>query len=108
LVDPGVIGLLQGGHLDLVQQLQGAPLRITVEIIDAFGRAEGHHEIVSADVRLRVLTGAVGPRQPRVSARPTPRLRCTPEPLDKSIDLSVRAFGLVTGSTLLLDYRDQG
>jgi hypothetical protein len=108
LVDPGVIALLQGGHLDLVQQLQGAPLRITVEVIDAFGRAERHHEIVSANASLKFLTGAVGPHQPWVSARPTPHLRYKPEPLDKVIDLSARDFGLVSGSTLFLDFRDSG
>jgi hypothetical protein len=70
-----------------------------VEVIDAFGRAVRHHEIVPSDASLGLLTGAVGPHQPWVSAHPTPRLGYAPEPLDKVIDLSVRAAGLSPIST---------
>lgn len=105
VVDPGVIAMLQGGHLDLIPQLEGANLRVTVEVVDAFGRAERYHEIVPADTSLRQLVGATGTRQPLVSARPIPRLQHAPEPLSAVADVEVRAFGLVSGSTLVVDYR---
>ena len=106
LVDPGVIAMLQGGYFDLVPQLQGAPFSIIVETIDAFGGVQRRHEIVPADASVGVLSGPVKARQPLVTARPRPRSKFAPKRLEDVIDLTVREFGLVGGSTLFLDYRD--
>jgi hypothetical protein len=105
VVDPGVIALLQGGYLDLAQQLQGAPMRVIVEVIDAFGRTERHYQIVSADARLAELVAKHPSRDPQVSARPAPRLNPEAKPLSNVIDLRAREFGLLSGSALVVDYR---
>ena len=43
---------------------------------------------------------------PRVLARPTPRARFSAEPLDSVENLSIKDYRLVSGSTLVLDYRE--
>jgi hypothetical protein len=105
VVDHSVITLLQGGYLDLAQELQGTPLRISVEVIDAFGRRERHHQITPADARIGDLIAKYTFREPLVSARPAPRRDPKPKRLGAVLDLRAREFGLVSGSTLVVDYR---
>ena len=105
VVDPGVVALLHGGYLDLGESLEGAPLHIKVDVIDPSGRTERHHEIVSPDAKLSELTGSPTNGGPLVSARPAPKRTSGPAPLRDKLQTDVREFGLVSGSTLLIDYR---
>jgi hypothetical protein len=106
---PDVIALMNAGQLDLAAHLQDIPLRILVEVIDAFGRAERQHLVVDADSVLEELpafdlaTQAV----PAVHATPAPGAADRPLPLDFVGWLRLRDFGLVSGSTLVVDYRPQ-
>jgi len=108
VVAPDVVTLLNGGYLDLSEHLQDTQMRIGVEVIDFFGRAQSHHELVNASTLLGSLPefNVKSPRTPRVYALPTPRLRSEPMPLDNEARvMQLRDFGLVSGSTLVVDYQ---
>jgi hypothetical protein len=106
VVDPGVIAMLQGGYIDLVEPLEDSRLHIDVEVIDASGSVSRYHHIVSAEKELGDLIGPLreGERA-RVHAHPTPTREVRPRMLQDEISRSLREFGLVSGSTLVIDYR---
>jgi SIR2-like domain len=106
VVDPGVIALLTGGHIDLVEQLEDTHLRISVEIFDARGQAEVHHLIVDPAARIGSLSlFSVPGRMPKLYAHPVPTRKFEPMELGQARPISFRDFGLVSGSTLVVDYR---
>lgn len=108
VVAPDVVTLLNGGYLDLSEHLQDAQIRIGVEVIDFFGRAQSHHQLADASTRLGSLPvfATESPTPPRVYALPTPQLRSAPMPFDSvAREMQLRDFGLVSGSTLVVDYR---
>ncbi|KVN88895.1 hypothetical protein WJ68_05115 [Burkholderia ubonensis] len=110
VVAPDVVTLLNGGYLDLSEHLQDAQMRIGVEVIDFFGRAQSHHQLVDASAPLGSLPefNMKSAMIPRVYALPIPRLRSTPMPLDhEAREMQLRDFGLVSGSTLVVDYRPE-
>ncbi len=106
VVDPAVIAMLSGGYIDLAQELQSCPLHINVEIVDLHGSSERYHYLVAPEERVRYIVErvrAVG--QPLLYALPTPRRLAERERLANVLNRSVREFGLVSGSTLVIDYR---
>jgi len=105
VVDPGVIALLQGGYIDLSYKLEDTALRIEVETIDAATHAR-HHHIAEADAKVGDLVGRLQPgTRPRIYAQPRPTTELEPEALEGAMKRSLREFGLVWGSTLVIDYR---
>ncbi|HTA94009.1 MAG TPA: hypothetical protein VK745_30735, partial [Polyangiaceae bacterium] len=106
VVTPDVVALLNAGQLHLAEHLQDALIRINVEIIDGLGMAQTHQEFVDAKDRLGDLTVfSKGPPVPRVHAVPSPHAQSGPKPLDKWMrKTELRDFGLVSGSTLVVDY----
>jgi hypothetical protein len=105
VVDPAVIALLHGGYVNIAEHLERSPLRIAVEIIDTKGRIDRYHKIVQPNATLRDITGRLRKGKPRVYAFPAPSSRFDQRSFDHSEDTGVREFGLVTGSTLIIDYR---
>jgi hypothetical protein len=105
VVDPGLVAMLQGGYIDLLEELEDTPIHIEVETIDTLGQADRQHQIVTADEKL---SGFIEPqlvnRKPRISAHPRPRLQSKRH---DELSKTVREFGLVSGSTLIVDYRNQ-
>lgn len=103
VVDPGLIVLLQGNFIDLLKELEDISLHIEIEVIDALGEAEREHNILPADAKVATLvkTRPKG-KEPRVYAHPRPKLGGQ----SGGPDQSLREFGLVSGSTLIIDYRD--
>lgn len=107
VVAPDVVTLLSGGYLDLTEHLEGAQIRVSVEVIDFFGRVLTYYQLVDPSAALGSLSvfAAKSAVPPRVHVLPTPQLRSTPTPLDQIDDMQLRDFGLVSGSTLVVDYR---
>lgn len=104
--DAGVIALLQGGFLDLSEELDGGRLRISVESIDTRGSSARYYELVRADAQLSTLAELA-------HSDGTELLSCTPKAkysdeavrFSKVRKLTFRDFGLVSGSTLHVDCR---
>jgi len=108
-VDLDITALLEGGFVDIVQQLNGTPLHIEVETTDALGHAERYHEIVREDDKLSKLVGSHrSGGQPRLDAYPAPRPRLQMHEQQDDLDQTVRDFGLVSGSTLFINYQRDG
>ena len=111
VVDPAVIALLQGSFIDLVEQLQDAPLHIDIEIIDSSGNVDRHHQLINANAELFNLVPNVQSSceniGPKISARPKPSPDHEPIGFCDVKNWTVREFGLVSGSTLVLDYRKE-
>jgi hypothetical protein len=106
VVDPGVLTLLGGGHIDLMEQLEDACLCINVEIIDASGQADTHHMIVDPAATIGSLSLFAAPSgMPRLYAHPVPTRKFKPMGLSDAQQVTFRGFGLVSGSTLIVDYR---
>lgn len=110
VVDPVLIALLHGSFINVAEHLEDTPLHIGVEVIDALGGVSWSHQLVKADTKLADLVikgGTVLPQlRPRFSARPMPSKGFEPMKLtDNDKDLTIQEFGLVSGSTLILDYR---
>ena len=107
VVAPDVVMLLNGGYLDLTEHLEDAPIRISVEVIDFFGTVQTHHRLVDPCATLGSLSvlapPSLAPR--RVYALPRPQLRSVPMGFDEVQSMQLRDFGLVSGSTLVFDYR---
>jgi hypothetical protein len=106
IVDPGVIALLQGGYLNLLQELQDGPVNVNVETIDSTGNAERHHCLVPSNAKLDafVKSPLIGP-EPVVYALPMSKHRFEPLPLREVATRQIGELGLVSGSTLVVDYR---
>jgi hypothetical protein len=109
VVDPGVLALLDGGHIDLMEQLEDTCLSISVEIIDTRGQADTHHVIVDPAATIGSLSlfpaSAV---MPKLYAHPVPTHNFKPMDLSDAQQFTFRGFGLVSGSTLIIDYQPAG
>ena len=106
--DPSIIALLQGSFIDLVEHLEDSRLLIGIEVIDTSGNVTRYHQFVNADDKLAKLVGKSVRSQkhpPTVSVHPTPLLDSKPQPLPDIQGLKVKNLGLVSGSTLIIDYR---
>ena len=108
IADPSIVALMAGGYLDIVEQLDDAPFRVSVEIVDAEGRTDWYHEIRSSSAPIADLCSNLkSGGDPHVYARPNPTLEFQPRPLNEVLKESIREFGLVSGSTLVIDYRSR-
>lgn len=112
VVDPSVIALLQGSHLDLAEHLEGTDSRINIEVRPTVGVVR-HQRLISADEPLGTLTRGLWTREdvPRVSVEPAvTHDGCTVHTLKeaKARNSTVEDIGLVSGSTLILDYPKRG
>jgi hypothetical protein len=107
VVDPGVIALLSACHIDLMEQLEDNQLCISVEVIDAIGQPETHHVIVDPAATIGSLELLVARAGPRLYAHPVPTRQFKSVLLSNVREVSFREFGLVTGSTLIVDYRPE-
>ena len=108
VVDPAVVGLLHGAFVDLTEHVGGAQFRIGVEMIYESGDIDRYHRFVEDDAVLADLVegGTAGiDRQPMVFARPIPTFDFSPQPFADVRKMKVREYGLVHGSTFVLDYR---
>lgn len=107
VVHPGVVSLLQGGYINIAEQLDCTAVRIMIETIDRNGRSDRHHRIIGNNTKLRTLTGSPLSRNaPHVYTYPISRLNTGPMLLtDEIADLDVRDFGLFSDSVLIIDYR---
>jgi hypothetical protein len=105
VVDSGTVALVEGGYVDLVRELEGTAIHLSVDVIDAVGAAERHHLLVGTSEPIASLVGKRrSKRDPMVYALPTPAKNSSPRPLEEVSDQSVREFGLVSGSTLVVDF----
>ena len=107
VVAPDIVALLNAGHLQLAEHLQDARMRVSIEVVDAFGEVHSHQEFVDPSARLGTLrVFRSGPPDPIVHALPAPTLRSKPALLNDALrGYELRDFGLVPGSTLVVDYR---
>ena len=109
IVDPAIIILLHGGFVDLAEHLEDTPLRIAVEVIYPDGSIEQYHKFVCGHGKIQGLTAGLpkpkGEQFPKALALPTPRRDFQKLPLASIENIEVQKFGLVSGSTLVLDYR---
>lgn len=106
VVDPSIILLLNGGYIDLVEQLEDTPMQICLEIIAAEGNLDRQYVLAKGQDSLAKIAKEIGlQREPKIHARPIPRLKFTPQLLSTVKDQTVDEFGLVSGSTLTIDYR---
>lgn len=100
------VALLNGGYLDIAEPLEDAPMRIFVEIVDTTGRVQRLHAMVKADQKLRDLFPFRGSSSdPIVHALPVPGKDVHPTAYAGVADATLATLGLVTGSTLVVDYR---
>lgn len=108
VVDQSVLALLQGGFIDLAQPLQGGRLGINVDTYDASGACSRYHELVSGDDYVGSLKELRNcPEYAHVHALPKPRRDSVPIPCAEVERVSFRNFGLVPGSTVVIDFRDK-
>lgn len=109
VVDPAVLALLQGGHLDINEQLDDRMLRVHIVVLDADGQPTRHHELLQPDKPLRTL-----PELQRAGVRPA--IHCVPSArvsrasvaYEDLLAMSFRELGLVSGGTLVLDFSRAG
>ena len=105
VVDPAIIALLHGSFINTAEHLEDTPLHIGVEVIDAAGRATWSHQFVKADTPLAELAVERNLPTPRtVRVRPKPSRDFTCIKFIDAKDLTIQELGLVSGSTLILDY----
>ena len=116
VVDPSVISLLCGGHLNLAEHLDDTLLRINVMFVSPQGLVERYLEIVRPGCTVNTITRGLltqdtsspESQRPRLEVYPpvyTPRQgadsarlsQCDPSTL-------IEDLGLVSGSTLIVDY----
>jgi hypothetical protein len=106
--DPGVIAMLQGNYIDLSESLEAAHVSLTVEIIHEDNEVLRYHRIVDGTDTLSDIlpnVDSIGTPYPAVYALPAVHRQRPPPDFLKSIAKTVEDFGLVSGSTLVLDFR---
>jgi hypothetical protein len=104
--DDDAVALMNGGYLDIAEHLEDAPMRLFVEIIDTSGRVQRQHCLVEAGERLHDMSPFRGSSaSPAIHALPIPRRGVQPVPFRDVSDATLSSLGLVSGSTLVADYR---
>jgi hypothetical protein len=106
--DPGVIAMLQGNYIDLSKSLETARVSLTIEIIHEDNEVLRYHRIVDGKDTLSDIlpnVDSIGTPYPAVYALPAVRRQRPPADFLKSLAKTVEDFGLVSGSTLVLDFR---
>lgn len=105
--DVEALALLRGNHLSLADELSDMPMRLHVEEIDAAAGVHRHQVLVMQAATLGALLRQLG------MAGTNPRLHAVPQPgktprrvlLNSVSHQSLGSFGLVSGSTLVIDHR---
>lgn len=101
-----VVALMNGGYLDIAEHLADAPMRLFIETIDTAGRAQRRHSMVDAEEKLKNISPFRGSKtNPAIHAVPVPKRGIHPLPLSEISDATLSSLGLVSGSTLVADYR---
>ena len=110
--DPSVVLLLRGGYLDLAEQVEDTPVQITKEVISRRGLVEERHTaLVAPEDKLRSVTQGLhdGSRRPVLEVSPPWLNVLEPLPLLRNeLATTVEEFGLVSGSTLIVNYDQTG
>ena len=105
-VDPGVLALLWGSYIDLAEHLEDTGIRISIQTYPNSG-ASRHQRIVDPRTEVRTLIDGypVVGDVPRIDVYP--RFYASPGYQAERPDAraTLEDLGLVSGSTLLLDYR---
>ena len=105
VVDSELLALLDGGFLDLREALVDAPLRLQIEVVEPGGERSRYHALVPATTTLGDVADVTATNfDPTVAALPKPVHRAVPLSLKRVAHLTLRDFGLVSGSTLVIDY----
>ncbi len=113
VVDPSVITLLCGGHLDLAEHLDDTSLRVGVMIIPTQGLVERYLEIVPPACTVRTILHDLptrdgvthGDQWPHLEVYPPVYRGTEPARVPWSLETPIEELGLVSGSTLIVDYR---
>jgi hypothetical protein len=109
--DPSVFALLQGNFIDLGEQLEATLLRVTIEVIQENQEVVRHYRFIESTAELSTIIPHVDrivTPYPSVYALPEIRRERTDADFLSDIRKSVRDFGLVSGSTLVIDFSRQG
>lgn len=109
-VDPDIFAVLQGNYIDLNAQLQDDRLSVTIEVINEANVVSRHHQIVGSTQPVSALipnVERITAPYPLMYSLPTIRLKRVRVDFVQALQKSVRDFGLVSGSTLVLDFRPQ-
>ena len=109
VVDPGVLALLQGSFIDLAEHLEDTGIRISIQTYPGAG-ASRHQRIVDPSTPVATLINdypAIG-GMPRIDV--SPPFHSYPRGRGQGTEAraTVEDLGLVSGSTLFLDYRPEG
>ena len=112
VVDPSVIAPLRGGYLDLAEHLEETPLYVGIETGSAEGVFEWHGQYVDPTTKVQDLLAGL----PSCDQRPLLEVyppwsgsgRGRKEPLATVKNETVENFGLVSGSTLIVEYAAPG
>lgn len=112
VVDPSVIAILRGGYLDLAEHLEDTPLYVGVEIESADGVFEWHGQYVDPMTTVGGLLAGLPScdEWPLLEVYPPwsgPARGCKPA-LATVENETVENFGLVSGSTLIVEYPARG
>lgn len=107
VVDPNVTALLQGSFIDLAEHLENTDFRVYIDVLRSTD-LKRHQRLVDRDARLSELLAGlpIGDTAPQISVQPPVYTDQTdPPPLaGEVLDRTVEDMGLVSGSTLVLDY----
>ncbi len=110
VVKEDTLALLRRGELGLAERLAGnREIRFAVEVIDALGRTHAQQVVMDEDRPLGevgALTLVAG-QQPAVGVLPTGRPGAILGALsfDEVLEIPLKDFGVVTGSTLVVNYQ---
>jgi hypothetical protein len=104
--DDDVLALMNGGYLDIAENLEDAPMRLFLETIDVTGRVQRQHWMIEASKSLRDVSSFGGlSSSPAIHVLPVPGKGVEPVPFRHIADAPLSSLGLVSGSTLVADYR---
>ncbi len=109
IVDPSVIALLCGSFINLSDHLENTNLHVGIDVISRLGSIERHHRLVHSDTIVSDIIAGLPTVQelPKISVRPHVHFpdkdKDTPTCQSPS-KLTAEGIGLVSGSTLVIDY----
>jgi SIR2-like domain len=104
--NPLLVGMLTAGHINLTEFLACNRLRLRVEVVDASGGAEEHHVLAGPETKVgQVLDPRFHNVDALVHCHPAPTHKAIPTPIRLAVTMSCRDLGLVSGSTLTVDFQ---
>ena len=105
IVDPSVLSLLQGSFINLAEHLEDTKIRINIQTYPSAG-VNRHQRLVKPGIQMHELIKSypTTKRKPRIDV--LPRVHSVKPPGQGNMESgTIEDFGLVSGSTLILDYR---